>query len=105
MRFRIICGELYSFLNIYEVSLLLFFLSLVGNRFHQLTDFFGITQEIVFFQIQFVTELKYVRDGSRQIQFYDLFIGDVLQVLDDAAQTISVSFRDSVRGSSASGTS
>lgn len=108
------------------------FSSLIGYRFHQLTNFFRIAQEVIIGNIQVLVELEYIRNGSRKIQFDDIFIRNMLQMFNDTSQTIAmrdnqqgmrifkagnisdsqygiirsmVSFNDSVRGSSASGTS
>lgn len=43
----------------------LFLFSLICNGFHKLFNFFGVAQEIVFFKLETVAELKYVRNGSR----------------------------------------
>lgn len=60
------------------------------------TNFFRIAQEVIVGNIQVLVELEYIRNGSRKIQFDDIFIRNMFQMLDDTSQTIAV--RDNQQG-------
>ena len=68
------------------------FLSLVRHRFHQLLYLLRISQKIILRQIQVVIEFEYIRHSSRQIQLYNIFIGDTFQVFDNSSQTVAVRY-------------
>ena len=71
-------------------------LPLAGDGFHASADFIRISQEIVFLQVQRVVKFEYVRNGCGQVQGKELFVGNMLQVLDDAAQRIAVGYDEDV---------
>ena len=68
------------------------FLSLVRHRFHQLSLSPPDLQKIILRQIQVVIEFEYIRHSSRQIQLYNIFIGDTFQVFDNSSQTVAVRY-------------
>gem|GEM_PF-7061317 len=63
---------------------------MIGNRLRSGFHFFGIRQIVALLYFQFGIKLIDQGDSRRNVQPHDLVVRDVIQILHDGAQTVSV---------------
>ena len=62
----------------------------------ELLDFFRITEEVVFHKVEIIVKLKHVGKSCGKVEADDVLVADALEVLDDTAKAVAVSYNEEV---------